>query len=212
MMRGAAITVLLAACASSPVAEPTVAPTVTPPAKRSDDTLGEGDDPDVIKPKPHEVMVGSRAVYLVEACWDPGQFTVAEIRVGKKVRPCMQSHVILGIQTPGAGQLVIREARVLDAATRERVGSVRLRVPKQRIEDAGFVGRMGFVEGKRDWVRFDMGEPDFAGRSGAAFNSEGPFVLELAVVLDEVHVVVRSPEFVNYDADAPGAVPWTRAR
>lgn len=211
-----AILVLLAACAYSPAEEPTFAPTVTPPAKQREDRVLDGGEECVqIKLEPHEVMVGIHAVYMVEDCWDPGQFTVSEIRVGKKSRPCMQSHVIVGIATKGSGQLSIRRARVLDAATQEPVGSVHLRAPKQRVEGVGFVNVSGFIEGTRDRVRFDMDEPDFAEgskRSGPAFNSEGPFVLELGVLIDEVDVTVRSPEFVNYDGNAPGVAKWKRVR
>lgn len=189
---------VLVGCAAAPAAAPTE---VAPPVESS--VAPSPIEPDDCMVVPGRWTVSIQSAYMAEDCQDAQGITREVIEVGRKTRYCYQSQVILTISATDSVWFHIVEAEVLDAVTRRRVGTVKLREPRiwdHRSQE--FVPWNLEVKDRLMYARFAMSEPDFTGaaeRVGPTWSPEGPFVLALELELDHSRGRVFSPEFPNHD-------------
>lgn len=211
-MRFIASIVLLSACAAKPVAPEPAAPEPVSPEQEVEEPMPELREQECvqIEPEPRRSVVWIHEVYMVEDCRDRRGGTRTTIKKGRRTRPCIQSHVILMIdRSEVEWQFGVERARVLDAATLRPLASVRLREPRLWLSQEVLVPWDGRVDTKPLIARFDVDEPDLSEWTralGPDDDPRGPLVLELDVWLEGVRTTIRSPAFMNHDADAPGAL------
>lgn len=102
-------------------------------------------------------------------------------------QPCSQSTVQLAVSADFSGQFRIDAVRVIDANTKQRVGTTALRQPTRWDTGTYEAWDMRVTAGTEVKVSYKLGEPE-----GSIM---GPILLELDVAIDGVRRTIRSNEF-----------------